>query len=147
MRHTDIAIAGGGLAGSTAAAMLGRAGADVVLIDPREVYPPDFRCEKLDELQVGLLEKTGLAGAVLRAATCDEEVWIARFGRLVENGPIVSTTCSTIRSSTPFAPKSRRAFRSFTARLPPLSAAPTGKRSRYRAARRFPRVWSCWRTD
>ena len=32
MRQTDIAIVGGGLAGSTAAAMLGRAGIDTVLI-------------------------------------------------------------------------------------------------------------------
>jgi 2-polyprenyl-6-methoxyphenol hydroxylase-like FAD-dependent oxidoreductase len=39
MRHTDIAIVGGGLAGSTAAAMLGRAGVDAVLIDPHPVYP------------------------------------------------------------------------------------------------------------
>ena len=47
MRYTDIAIIGGGLAGSTAAAMLGRAGIPAVLIDPHTVYPPDFRCEKL----------------------------------------------------------------------------------------------------
>jgi 2-polyprenyl-6-methoxyphenol hydroxylase-like FAD-dependent oxidoreductase len=44
MRHTDIVIAGGGLAGSTAAAMLGRAGLDVIVVDPHAVYPPDFRC-------------------------------------------------------------------------------------------------------
>ena len=55
MRHTDIAIVGGGLAGSTAAAMLGRAGIDAVLIDPHPAYPPDFRCEKLDGSQVRLL--------------------------------------------------------------------------------------------
>ena len=34
MRHTEICIVGGGLAGSTAAAMLGRAGIDALLIDP-----------------------------------------------------------------------------------------------------------------
>ena len=45
----EIAIVGGGLAGSLAAAMLGRAGRDVVLIDPHAVYPPDFRCEKLEQ--------------------------------------------------------------------------------------------------
>ena len=84
MRHTDIAIVGGGLAGSTAAAMLGRAGIDAVLIDPHPVYPPDFRCEKLDASQVHLLQKTGLAGAVLPAATLDGRVWIARLGHLVE---------------------------------------------------------------
>jgi 2-polyprenyl-6-methoxyphenol hydroxylase-like FAD-dependent oxidoreductase len=84
MRQTDIAIVGGGLAGSIAAAMLGRDGCEVVLIDPHTVYPPDFRCEKLDPGQVLLLEKTGLAGPVLRATTRDEHVWVARFGRLVE---------------------------------------------------------------
>ncbi len=51
MRRTDIAIVGGGIAGSAAAAMLGRAGIDAVLIDPHEVYPFDFRCEKLDAKQ------------------------------------------------------------------------------------------------
>ncbi len=59
-RQTDIAIIGGGLAGSLAAAMLGRAGADCVLIDPHETYPDDFRCEKLDGPQLAILRKTGL---------------------------------------------------------------------------------------
>jgi 2-polyprenyl-6-methoxyphenol hydroxylase-like FAD-dependent oxidoreductase len=87
MRHADIAIAGGGLAGSTAAAMLGRAGVRAVMIDPHTVYPPDFRCEKLDGSQVRILRRTGLADAVLRATTHDHHVWIARFGRLVEKRP------------------------------------------------------------
>src|SRR3569623_605367 len=34
MRYTDVAIVGGGLAGSIIAATLGRAGIDAVLIDP-----------------------------------------------------------------------------------------------------------------
>jgi 2-polyprenyl-6-methoxyphenol hydroxylase-like FAD-dependent oxidoreductase len=84
MRNTDIAIAGGGLAGSTAAAMLGRAGIDAVLIDPHAAYPPDFRCEKLDASQVALLRKTGLADPILQEGATDDLVWIARFGRLVE---------------------------------------------------------------
>src|SRR5882762_9913637 len=87
MRHTDIVIAGGGLAGSTAAAMLGRAGFDVVVVDPHADYPPDFRCEKIDGPQLRILKKTGLADAVLRAATYDGEVWVMRFGRLVETRP------------------------------------------------------------
>ena len=78
MRQTDILIAGGGLAGSTAAAMLGRAGHAVVLVDPHSVYPPDFRAEKIDGTQAAILRKTGLADAVLRAATLDGESWVAR---------------------------------------------------------------------
>jgi 2-polyprenyl-6-methoxyphenol hydroxylase-like FAD-dependent oxidoreductase len=84
MRHVDVAIAGGGLAGATAAAMLGRAGLEVALVDPHPVYPFDFRSEKLSGPQVHLLRRTGLADAVLAAATPMDELWIARFGRLIE---------------------------------------------------------------
>jgi 2-polyprenyl-6-methoxyphenol hydroxylase-like FAD-dependent oxidoreductase len=88
MKYTDIAIIGGGLAGSTAAAMLGRAGISAILIDPHPVYPPDFRVEKLSgEEQVDRFRKTGLAEAVLRAATHDTENWIARFGWLLDKKP------------------------------------------------------------
>lgn len=47
MRYTDIAIVGGGLSGSTAAAMLGRAGIFDGADHPHESYPADFRVEKL----------------------------------------------------------------------------------------------------
>ena len=87
MRHTDIAIVGGGIAGSMAAAMLGRAGWDVVLIDPHSVYPPDFRCEKLDPGKMEAFEKTGLAEQALRVATTDGGIWIARRGRVLERRP------------------------------------------------------------
>lgn len=87
MRYTDVAIIGGGLAGSTAAAMLGRAHVSTVLIDPNPDYPPDFRCEKIGGTQLELLRRTGLSDAVLNAATYDGEVWIARFGRVVDKRP------------------------------------------------------------
>jgi 2-polyprenyl-6-methoxyphenol hydroxylase-like FAD-dependent oxidoreductase len=87
MRYTDVAIVGGGLAGSTAAAMLGRAGVPALLIDPHIVYPPELRCEKLAGEQVELLHKTGLAGAILPATTLDGEVWEARFGYVVGQKP------------------------------------------------------------
>src|SRR6267142_4796714 len=61
MKYTDIAIIGGGLAGSTAAAMLGRAGIATILVDPHPVYPPDFRVEKLSgDEQIARFHKTGL---------------------------------------------------------------------------------------
>jgi 2-polyprenyl-6-methoxyphenol hydroxylase-like FAD-dependent oxidoreductase len=84
MREAEIAIVGAGLAGSTAAAMLGQAGHRTVLIDAHATYPVDFRCEKLDGSQVSLLRRTGLADAVLNAATPYPEIWVARFGRVVE---------------------------------------------------------------
>ena len=62
MRYTDIAIIGGGLSGSTAAAMLGCAGISTVLIDPHETYPADFRVEKLSgHTQVERFSRTGIA--------------------------------------------------------------------------------------
>jgi len=111
-RRTDIAIVGGGLAGSLAAAMLGRAGYDAVVIDPHQIYPPDFRCEKLDGPQAAILQKTGLAEAVLKAATHDRESWVARMGRIVEKRPgdqhgimydtLVNTVRAQILKATPF---------------------------------------------
>jgi 2-polyprenyl-6-methoxyphenol hydroxylase-like FAD-dependent oxidoreductase len=53
------------------------------VIDPHVPYPEDFRSEKLDASQVKLLHKAGLA-KMLRAGTPLAEIWIARFGRLVE---------------------------------------------------------------
>jgi 2-polyprenyl-6-methoxyphenol hydroxylase-like FAD-dependent oxidoreductase len=84
MRYTDIAIIGGGLAGSTAAAMLGRAGIPAIVIDPHEVYPFDFRVEKLSgDTQLARFGRTGIAESVLRSATHDGDNWIARFGYLL----------------------------------------------------------------
>ena len=88
MKYTDIAIIGGGLAGSTAAAMLGRAGIPTVLIDPHQVYPFDFRVEKISgDEQIGRFYQTGIADSVLRSATHDGENWIARFGYLLDKKP------------------------------------------------------------
>jgi 2-polyprenyl-6-methoxyphenol hydroxylase-like FAD-dependent oxidoreductase len=88
MKYTDIAIIGGGLAGSTAAAMLGRAGVAAVLIDPHRVYPPDFRVEKLSgDEQIARFHKTGVAESVLRKAAHAHENWIARYGFLLDRAP------------------------------------------------------------
>jgi 2-polyprenyl-6-methoxyphenol hydroxylase-like FAD-dependent oxidoreductase len=107
MKYTDIAIVGGGLAGSTAAAMLGRAGIAAILIDPHTMYPPDLRCEKISGDQVNILRKTGLAEATLRAATLDGRVWLARFGYLLDNKPsdqhgiMYDTLVNTMRTLIP----------------------------------------------
>lgn len=107
MRHTDIAIIGGGLAGSTAAAMLGRAGIDTTVVDPHTVYPPDFRCEKLDEEQLGLLARTGLGDVVARVASPYRENWIVRGGHLTDRRPsghrgiLYDTLVNTVRGAIP----------------------------------------------
>jgi 2-polyprenyl-6-methoxyphenol hydroxylase-like FAD-dependent oxidoreductase len=107
MKYTDIAIIGGGLAGSTAAAMLGRAGVATILIDPHVVYPPDLRCEKISGDQVNILRRTGLAEATLRAATLDGRVWLARFGYLLDKKPsdqygiMYDTLVNTMRAQIP----------------------------------------------
>src|SRR5512141_1959130 len=109
MRYTDVAIVGGGLAGSTAAAMLGRAGVSTILIDPHTSYPPELRCEKLGGEQLDLLRKTGLADATLRATTLDGEVWEARFGYVVarkpsdQHGVMYDTLVNTVRAQMPSA--------------------------------------------
>ena len=88
MMYTDVAIIGGGLAGSTAAAMLGRASIAAVLIDPHPTYPFDFRVEKLSGGdQLARFRKTGLAEAILPKTTHDGENWIARFGTLLDKAP------------------------------------------------------------
>jgi 2-polyprenyl-6-methoxyphenol hydroxylase-like FAD-dependent oxidoreductase len=88
MRYTDIAVVGGGLAGSTTAGMLGRAGISAILINPHPVYPPDFRVEKLSgHEQIERFHKTGLADATLQSATLDSENWIARSGYLLDKKP------------------------------------------------------------
>lgn len=107
MRYTDVAIVGGGLAGSTAAAMLGRAGVSAVLIDPHPDYPPELRCEKLSGEQLNLLRRTGLADATLRSTTLDGEVWEARFGYVVarrtsdQHGVMYDTLVNAMRAQIP----------------------------------------------
>jgi 2-polyprenyl-6-methoxyphenol hydroxylase-like FAD-dependent oxidoreductase len=83
----DIAVVGGGLAGSAAAALLARAGFATVIIDPFESCRPDFRLEKFDERQIGLIREAGLLDIAAAAATRAGGRWVARCGRLVDRIP------------------------------------------------------------
>ncbi len=83
----DVAIVGGGLAGSALAAVLARQGIRIALLDLHADYPPDFRAEKLTDSQLKTLRRLGLDGPVLAAATTFDELWIARFGTVVERRP------------------------------------------------------------
>ncbi len=104
---TDIAIVGGGIAGSAAAVLLGRAGFDLTLIDPHKSYPEDFRCEKFNMEQIETLERMGLGEFVFDALTPISDVWIARFGQLVNKmdyphyGFSYKTVIDAMRTSIP----------------------------------------------
>ncbi|MEI8152764.1 MAG: NAD(P)/FAD-dependent oxidoreductase [Hyphomicrobiales bacterium] len=108
MRQTDVLIAGGGLAGSLAAAMLRRAGIDAIMADPHATYPVDFRCEKLDRVQLERFRMTGVDAAVLRESTPDRNCWVARFGRHIDTIPMMmqrgvayETLVNAVRSQIP----------------------------------------------
>lgn len=113
MQRTDVAIVGGGLAGATAAAMLGHAGVDAILVDPHADYPPDMRCEKLDGGQVEILQRTGIADQLVPAMARADDLWVVRFGRLVDRKPgrqhgmmyddIVNTVRRAIPANVPHA--------------------------------------------
>ena len=83
-RKADIAIVGGGLAGSLAALVLGRAGYRVALVDIHATYPPDFRCEKFANEQIDLLRGLKLFDELIALTTTAPEMVVARFGRIVE---------------------------------------------------------------
>ena len=85
--QVEVAIVGGGMAGSLLAALLSRAGHDIVLCDLHETYPPDFRAEKPSPPQVARLEALGFGAALHRVATPIGDLAIARFGRIVERRP------------------------------------------------------------
>ena len=82
-RETEVAIIGGGIAGSLVACMLEKSGTEYVVIDPRSEYPDEFRCEKFNAEQITLLRQTGVADRMFEAITPVSDVWMARFGRLV----------------------------------------------------------------
>ncbi len=63
--RSDILIVGGGLAGAAAAAVLGRTGLDVSLVDRHAVYPPDFRAEQLVGDQTDMLRRLGLLDGIV----------------------------------------------------------------------------------
>lgn len=84
MLESDVVIVGGGIAGATAAAMLGRAGISTILVDRHSAPRPDFRCEKLEEGQITRLKRTGLAETIFAATTPSEQLWIARYGVVID---------------------------------------------------------------
>lgn len=61
----EVIVVGAGLAGTSVAAVLGRQGQRVILVDARSTYPPAFKAEKIDQEQVILLRRLGLLEPLL----------------------------------------------------------------------------------
>ncbi|QIO34966.1 FAD-dependent oxidoreductase [Bradyrhizobium sp. 1(2017)] len=80
----DIAIVGGGLAGSLAAAVLARAGHRVALIDKRAVYPDEFRVEKIGGPQLETFRRLGFIRGLESAACPYDRVLNIREGKVVD---------------------------------------------------------------
>jgi len=113
-RILDVVIVGGGFAGSALAAVLAARGRSVMVCDPHDVHPQDFRAEKLSPDQIDALERLGLATPVLRAATPVGDLRIARAGRVVDTRPTrefgldYRTLVEAIREQVPAASFARR---------------------------------------
>lgn len=80
----DVAIVGGGLGGSASAALLGRAGLRVALLDLHARYPRDFRVEKVAGDQIALLERLGLLESVAAGSSPFREVVNVHAGRVLD---------------------------------------------------------------
>jgi 2-polyprenyl-6-methoxyphenol hydroxylase-like FAD-dependent oxidoreductase len=84
----EIIVVGAGLAGVTAAAVLGQQGRRVILVDPRPSCPPLFRGEKLEPDQAQMLRKFGLLEHLLPEAARIRELRVGYNGRHFKIYPI-----------------------------------------------------------
>ncbi len=79
----DVLIIGGGLSGALAAAVLGRAGLDVVVVDRHAVYPPDFRAEQLVGKQTKILARLGLLEGIVGGNRPESNAAAACYGKIL----------------------------------------------------------------
>jgi 2-polyprenyl-6-methoxyphenol hydroxylase-like FAD-dependent oxidoreductase len=104
---TDVVIVGGGLTGSIAAVVLGRAGHRVTLIDRHGERPPEFRVEKIAGDQVMLLRRLGLLDAIAAAASPFDHVINVHRGRILDRtdgahyGILYHDLVATVRAQLP----------------------------------------------
>ena len=78
----DVIIVGGGISGTLAASLLGKAGYRICLIDRYDVYPPDFRAEHLDGPQIEQLRRLGFLDGLTAGLYKGETVTIGHHGRI-----------------------------------------------------------------
>ena len=103
----DLAVLGGGLSGTLAAYLLGRAGYAVTLIDRHRTFPEQFRAEKLCADHIDTLDRFGLVPALSRRAAAFDTVLNLRHGRLLDRtysrhyGILYRDLIETVRAELP----------------------------------------------
>jgi len=84
----DVVIAGAGLAGTAMAAVLGRQGWRVALVDPYRECRPTFKAEKIEPDQAALFRQLSLLGGILPHAARIESVAEGYRGRILRTRTI-----------------------------------------------------------
>lgn len=82
----DVIIIGGGLAGASAASVLGRKGIKALLIDQRSKYPACFKAEKIERSHADLFRKLGLLDTFLTGEK--PEIWTFYGKKLLKKSRI-----------------------------------------------------------
>lgn len=84
----DVMIVGAGLAGVSAATVLGEAGISVVLLDEQQFLRPCFKAEMIGEVQAEQLRRLGLLDRVAPFATRVHHARLARGGVTLRQYPL-----------------------------------------------------------
>lgn len=81
---SDIAIVGGGLSGTLAACILGRAGYRVTLIDRHRVFPQEFRVERIGGETIEKLQRLQLLAPLSAAGVPFDDIVNMHKGRMLD---------------------------------------------------------------
>jgi len=82
---SDVLVVGAGLGGAAAAAVLSRAGCDVVVVDRHTTYPADFRAEQLVGSQTDALRRLGLLDGIVGQTTPMPGATAACYGKVIDS--------------------------------------------------------------
>jgi 2-polyprenyl-6-methoxyphenol hydroxylase-like FAD-dependent oxidoreductase len=103
----QVIVVGAGVAGATAAAVLGQKGWRVLLLDARSACPPVFKAEKVERDELRLLNEFGLLDRLLQRSTRIFETYAAYNGRIFRSvemehlGIKYADLVNTLRSNLP----------------------------------------------
>ncbi len=82
--RSDVAVVGAGLGGAAAAAVLSRAGCDVIVVDRHATYPADFRAEQLVGWQTDALRRLGLLDGIVGQTGPAPSATATCYGKVID---------------------------------------------------------------